>query len=122
LFAKSASPRDSNRSYSAADSTWVGLLSGVAVGVLLGAFLGVMSIRYRVDQIIGGTVINFFALGMTSYLTARVLVEYPSLNEPGSFRAFGIPGLDRIGIGGIDPDQAPASIATPSSSVVKDTV
>jgi len=81
---------------SAADNTWVGLLSGVAVGVLLGAFLGVMSIRYRVDQIIGGTVINFFALGMTSYLTARVLVEYPSLNEPGSFRAFGIPGLDRI--------------------------
>src|SRR4029453_4623342 len=62
----------------------------------LRAFLGCMSIRYRVDQIIGGTVINFFALGMTSYLTARVLVEYPNLNEPGSFRAFGIPGLDRI--------------------------
>jgi ABC-type uncharacterized transport system permease subunit len=81
---------------SAANNTWVGLLSGVATGVLLGAFLGVMSIRYRVDQIIGGTVINFFALGMTSYLTARVLVEYPNLNEPGSFRAFGIPGLDRI--------------------------
>jgi general nucleoside transport system permease protein len=81
---------------SAADNTWVGLFSGVATGVLLGAFLGVMSIRYRVDQIIGGTVINFFALGMTSYLGARVLVEYPNLNEPGSFRAFGIPGLDRI--------------------------
>jgi general nucleoside transport system permease protein len=81
---------------SAADNTWVGLLSGVAVGVLLGAFLGVMSIRYRVDQIIGGTVINFLALGLTSYLTARVLVENPSLNEPGSFRAFGIPGLDRL--------------------------
>jgi general nucleoside transport system permease protein len=81
---------------SAADNTWVGLLSGVAVGALLGAFLAVMSIRYRVDQIIGGTVINFLALGMTSYLTARVLVEYPNLNEPGSFRAFGIPGLERL--------------------------
>jgi ABC-type uncharacterized transport system permease subunit len=81
---------------SAANSTWVGLLSGVATGVLLGAFLGVMSIRYRVDQIIGGTVINFLALGLTSYLTARVLVQYPNLNEPGSFRAFGIPGLDRL--------------------------
>ncbi|MGH9229269.1 MAG: ABC transporter permease [Acidimicrobiales bacterium] len=81
---------------SAADNTWVGLLGGVATGVLLGAFLGVMSIRYRVDQIIGGTVINLFALGMTSYLTARVLVEYPSLNEPGSFQAFGIPGLERL--------------------------
>ena len=81
---------------SAADNTWVGLLSGTAVGVVLGAFLGVMSIRYRVDQIIGGTVINILALGMTSYLTARVLVEYPNLNEPGSFRAFGIPGLERL--------------------------
>jgi general nucleoside transport system permease protein len=81
---------------SAADNTWVGLLSGVAVGALLGAFLGVMSIRYRVDQIIGGTVINTLALGMTSYLTARVLLEYPNLNEPGSFRAFGIPGLERL--------------------------
>jgi general nucleoside transport system permease protein len=81
---------------SAADNTWVGLLSGTAVGVVLGAFLGVMSIRYRVDQIIGGTVINILALGMTSYLAARVLVEYPNLNEPGSFRAFGIPGLERL--------------------------
>jgi simple sugar transport system permease protein len=81
---------------SAADNTWVGLLSGTAVGVVLGAFLGVMSIRYRVDQIIGGTVINILALGMTSYLTARVLVQYANLNEPGSFRAFGIPGLERL--------------------------
>jgi general nucleoside transport system permease protein len=81
---------------SAANNTWVGLLCGVGTGVLLGAFLGVMSIRYRVDQIIGGTVINTLAVGMTSYLTARVLVEYPDLNEPGSFRAFGIPGLERL--------------------------
>ena len=81
---------------SAADNTWVGLLSGMGAGVVLGAFLGVMSIRYRVDQIIGGTVINILALGLTSYLTARVLTEYVDLNEPGSFRAFGIPGLERL--------------------------
>jgi ABC-type uncharacterized transport system permease subunit len=81
---------------SAADSTWVGLACGLASGALLGAFLGVLSIRYRVDQIIGGTVINIFALGMTSYLGARVLAEYPDLNSPGSFRPFGIPGLERL--------------------------
>jgi simple sugar transport system permease protein len=75
---------------------WVGLVCGVASGLLLGAFLGVLSIKYRVDQIIGGTVINIFALGMTSYLGARVLSEYPDLNRPGSFRAFGIPGLERL--------------------------
>jgi simple sugar transport system permease protein len=81
---------------SAADSTWVGLGSGILAGALLGAFLGVLSIRYQVDQIIGGTVINILALGLTSYLGARVLSEYPDLNQPGSFRAFGIPGLERL--------------------------
>ena len=63
---------------------------------MLGAFLGVLSIRYRVDQIIGGTVINIFALGITSYLGARVLAEYPDLNQPGSFRPIGIPVLERL--------------------------
>ena len=81
---------------SAADNTWVGLLCGMAVGALLGAFLGVMSIKYHVDQIIGGTVINIFAAGMTAYLGARVLAEYQDLNQPGSFRSFGIPGLERL--------------------------
>jgi ABC-type uncharacterized transport system permease subunit len=83
-------------SASAADSPWVGLASGMAAGALLGAFLGVLSIKYRVDQIIGGTVINILALGLTSYLGARVLSEYPDLNQPGAFRPFGIPGLERL--------------------------
>jgi simple sugar transport system permease protein len=80
----------------AADSPWVGLLGGIAIGALLGAALAVLSIRYTVDQIIGGTVLNIFALGVTSYLTARVLVEYQDLNQPGSFRAVGIPLLEDV--------------------------
>jgi simple sugar transport system permease protein len=85
---------------SAANTPWVGLLGGVAVGALLGAALAMLSIRYTVDQIIGGTVINIFALGVTSYLTARVLVEYQDLNQPGSFRPVGIPLLEDIPIVG----------------------
>ena len=81
---------------SAADSVWVGMASGIAAGALLGALLAVLSIRYRVDQIIGGTVINILALGLTSFLTARVLVEYQDLNQPGSFRAIGIPLLEDL--------------------------
>ena len=73
-----------------------GTLIAVAVGALLGAVLGVLSIRYRVDQIIAGTVINIFALGITSYLTARVLVQYLELNNPGTFRPFDIPLLAKI--------------------------
>ncbi|HEX8804571.1 MAG TPA: ABC transporter permease, partial [Acidimicrobiales bacterium] len=81
---------------SAAGSVWVGMASGIVSGALLGAALAVLSIRYRVDQIIGGTVINIFALGLTSYLTARVLVEYQDLNDPGSFRPVGIPLLEKL--------------------------
>lgn len=81
---------------SASESIWVGMGSGIAIGALLGALLAVLSIRYHVDQIIGGTVINILALGLTSYLTARVLVEYPDLNQPGSFRDVGIPLLEDL--------------------------
>jgi general nucleoside transport system permease protein len=81
---------------SASESIWVGMASGIAAGALLGALLAVLSIRYHVDQIIGGTVINILALGLTSFLGARVLAEYPDLNNPGSFRAVGIPLLQDL--------------------------
>ena len=87
-------------SASASGNIFLGLLAGIAAGGVLGLFLGVLSIRYRVDQIIGGTVINIFAIGLTSYLGTRVLSTYPELNNPGSFRAFGIPGLERLPVVG----------------------
>ena len=42
-------------------------LIGVLMGAVLGGFLGVMSIGLKMDQIIGGTVINILALGLTSF-------------------------------------------------------
>jgi general nucleoside transport system permease protein len=74
----------------------LGTVIALGAGALLGAVLAVLSIRYRVDQIIAGTVINIFALGITSYLTARVLVQYLDLNNPGTFRPFDIPILAKI--------------------------
>jgi simple sugar transport system permease protein len=81
---------------SASDSVWVGMASGIAIGALLAWLLAVLSIRYRVDQIIGGTVINILALGLTSYLGTRVLSTYQDLNQPGSFRPIGLPLLQDI--------------------------
>lgn len=81
---------------SASGSLWIGLVSGILVGALFGAVLAVISIRFEVDQIVGGTFINIFALGMTSYLTARVLVKYADLNRPGTFRPVDIPLLVEI--------------------------
>jgi len=43
------------------------VLAGVLIGALMGAFLAWMSVTLKMDQIIGGTVINILALGFTSY-------------------------------------------------------
>jgi len=83
---------------SAAGSTTVGLLLAVGAGALLGALLAVLSIRYRVDQIVGGTVINILALGLTSFLSAQILARYQNLNSPGRFRVIEIPLLSDIPI------------------------
>lgn len=81
---------------SATDNLYVGVLAGIGAGVLLGYVLAALSIRFVVDQIVGATVINIFALGLTSFLGAKVLAENPDLNQPGTFRPFGIPLLEEI--------------------------
>jgi simple sugar transport system permease protein len=83
---------------SAAGSLWVGLLAAVLVGALLAWVLAVLAIRYRVDQIVAGVVITIFALGITSYLSARILgdPEFQYLNNPGRFQIMKIPLLGDI--------------------------
>lgn len=50
---------------------WISLLFAVAVGLLIGGLMGLLhatfSIRYRMDQIISGTVIIILAAGFTTY-------------------------------------------------------
>jgi general nucleoside transport system permease protein len=44
------------------------ILAAIALGALLALLHGLLSIRFKVDQIISGTVINILALGVTGYL------------------------------------------------------
>ncbi len=46
---------------------FVAAMAGVLTGAFLGLFLAWMSITLKMDQIIGGTVINILALGLTSF-------------------------------------------------------
>lgn len=73
-----------------------GVAAAIVVGGLLAWVLAVLSIRYLVDQIIVGVVINIFALGLTSFLTARVLAENPRYNSAGVFQSLKIPLLGDI--------------------------
>jgi general nucleoside transport system permease protein len=85
-------------SASVVGSLWVGLLVGAVVGGFVAWILAVLSIRYRIDQIIGGTVINIFALGMTGYLSIQFLQNNAALNDPGRFQNVAIPGLSQLPI------------------------
>jgi general nucleoside transport system permease protein len=70
---------------SAAGVLWFGLLAGSLTGGLVGALLAVFAIKYRVDQIILGVVINLLALGMTNYLYDRVMAPYSNTWNTGAF-------------------------------------
>jgi len=79
---------------------WAGLVGAMLTGAVLGAVLAVLAIRFRVDQIIAGVVINIFALGITSFLARRVLAEAQDLNSPGRFTSLKIPILGDIPVVG----------------------
>ena len=80
-------------------SLWLGLFSGSIAGGLLAILLGVFAIRYMVDQIILGVVLNVFASGLTGYLYDQALVPYQNrLNSPNTFNAIKIPVLGDIPI------------------------
>ena len=53
-------------------------------------------IKYQVDQIISGVVINIFALGLTSFMATRVLGPNPQFNSPDRFTTISIPLLEDI--------------------------
>ena len=76
---------------------FVGVIAGILAGMVLGALHGVLSIKYKVNQIISGAGIIILALGLTSYLQRSVLNNFPQLNQPGpAIAALPIPGLWRI--------------------------
>ncbi len=83
---------------SVSGSLWLGLVSAVIASGILGVFLAIMAIHFRVDQIIAGTAINIFALGITSFISQRFLQPIPALNSGGVFPKVAIPGLSQIPI------------------------
>lgn len=75
---------------------WFGLLIAILAGGLMALALAVLAIKYKVDQIIAGTVINIFATGITSFMSAKFLQKYEALNNSGRFGTWEVPGLSSI--------------------------
>ncbi len=77
---------------------WLGMFAGILTGGVLAVVHAILSIKYKVNQIISGTIINIFSTGITSYLSNKFMqkVEYQYLNSPGFFQPFEIPILAKI--------------------------
>jgi general nucleoside transport system permease protein len=78
------------------NNLWLGLVAAVFTGAMMALLHGWLSIKYKVNQIISGTVINIFSIGLTSYISSKFLQRYQELNTPGTFAPWSIPGLSQI--------------------------
>lgn len=81
---------------SSAFGTIFGVFGAMLIAALLGALLAWLAIRFQVDQIVAGVVINILALGLTSFLATRVLGEVQDLNAPALIPSWPIPLLSDI--------------------------
>jgi ABC-type uncharacterized transport system permease subunit len=79
----------------------VGLLAAVVAGGLMGLLLAVFAIRYFVNQVILGVVLNVLALGLTGFIyDALMQPNQDTLNNPGFFESIKIPVLGDVPIVG----------------------
>lgn len=78
---------------------WVGLVAAMVAGVLVSFLLAAFSIKYIVDQVIVGVVLNVLVAGLTSFLYSTVLTSNtPMFNSPPRFPRISIPLLSEIPI------------------------
>jgi len=67
----------------------IGVAAAIAIGMLVSLLHAWLSISARIDQIIGGTIINIGAVGITGYMYH--LVANQSLSGAGSFKPLSVP-------------------------------
>lgn len=78
-------------------SITIGTVVAILTGALMALLLAVLSITYKVDQIIGGTVINILAIGLTGFLNRQMFFGAGSVfggqipNSPGVLPTIHIP-------------------------------
>ena len=83
---------------SACSSPWMGLLAAPVAGVLVALLLALFGLRYRVNQIVVGVVLNVLVSGLTGFLFSTFLSSSPSLNRALRLPTLAVPILSRIPI------------------------
>ncbi len=82
---------------SLATSVWAGLASAMIGGLLIAALLAVLAIRFLVDQVVVGIVLNLFVTGVTGFLYERLMQPNAlKYNQPPMLPDWKVPGLADI--------------------------
>ncbi|CAB4330673.1 unannotated protein [freshwater metagenome] len=78
-------------------STWLGLLVAPFAGMAISWLLAVFAIRYGIDQVVLGFVLNVLVIGITNFLYKKLLIPYQDTwNAGGTFNVIEIPFLSKI--------------------------
>jgi simple sugar transport system permease protein len=78
-------------------SVVAGMLAATVAGMLISFVLSVFAIKYVVDQVIVGVVLNVLVLGLTSFLYTAVLVNHTeALNTAPQLSVISVPLLSQI--------------------------
>ncbi|MCW6009088.1 ABC transporter permease [Micromonospora sp. CPCC 205371] len=78
-------------------SAWAGLFAAALGGAFVSLLLAVFTIRYVVDQVVMGIVLNLFAVGLTGFLYERLMqTDQQKYNQPPHFGVWEIPLLKDI--------------------------
>jgi simple sugar transport system permease protein len=91
-------------------SVWMGVLAAILTGGVLALLHAVLSVTYKVDQIISGTVINILAVGMTGYLFTQWFGSSAPF-VPGTLPRIHIPLLADIPVVGRLFEQQPVALS-----------
>ncbi|RZU73193.1 nucleoside ABC transporter membrane protein [Micromonospora kangleipakensis] len=78
-------------------NVWVGLVAAAIGGALISLLLAVFAIRYLVDQVVMGIVLNLLAVGVTGFLYERLMqTDATKYNSAPRFSNWEIPLLKDI--------------------------
>lgn len=82
---------------SLSQNKWAGLLIAPFAGMAISWLLAVFAIKYGIDQVVLGFVLNVLVIGLTNFFYKRLLIPYQSTwNAGGTFAPIEIPLLSKI--------------------------
>ena len=91
-------------------SLLIGMVVAILTGGLFALLHAVLSVTFKVNQIISGTVINILAVGLTGYLNRQLFFQGNVPHAPGVLPTINIPILSDIPVFGRIFQQQPIAI------------